>query len=119
MSVGWMFMTGFKLSGTFAGGALATLVFVSHYKFATQVQWSPTLRECWALPCFHILLYLLVHWLQSSKVTLMGYCSNIKRFFFRIAEKYKVTLDICADSFSVVNDVVTVAVYTIFIIRKL
>ena len=52
VSAGLLFVTGFELSGTLAGAALPTLLFATHYKFATQVQWSPTLRECWALPCF-------------------------------------------------------------------
>jgi hypothetical protein len=67
VSVASVFMTGFVLSGrTVAGGLLAALVFVVNYKFSTQVQWSPTLRECWALPLGHALMALLVHWFSLA-----------------------------------------------------
>jgi hypothetical protein len=68
LSLGLLFLTGFEISGTLSGGALSALMFAVHYKFATQVQWSPTLRECWALPCFHIVLFLLVRWFKSRDV---------------------------------------------------
>jgi hypothetical protein len=67
VSVASVFVTGFVLSGrTVAGGLLAALVFVVNYKFSTQVQWSPTLRECWALPLGHALMALLVHWFSLA-----------------------------------------------------
>lgn len=67
VSVAAIFLTGFVLSGhSLAGGLLAALSFVVNYKFATQVQWSPTLREVWALPLAHTLMFLLVHWLSLA-----------------------------------------------------
>jgi hypothetical protein len=67
LSVASVFVTGFLLSGrTLAGGLIAALVFVVNFKFSTQVHWSPTLRECWALPLGHALMALLVHWFSLA-----------------------------------------------------
>jgi hypothetical protein len=67
LSAASIFMTGFVLSGhSLPGGMLAALAYAVNYKFSTQVQWSPTLREVWALPLAHLLMFQIVHWLSLA-----------------------------------------------------